>query len=190
MGMISPELRELLRPALRVNAMLRWILTASIFVYGLAACLVLERSPAPAVVSELFHLAFGCVAILTGLGSLLVERVLLSDARLQEAMRSDPDPEALARDPRRGIVDGERLQKIQSLTSAERKLLRLCGLFFASFIIRLSMNEAIAIYGVVLAFLSRSLIPMLPFAVAAIALNVACRPRIDPFLERATYLAR
>ena len=100
------------------------------------------------------------------------------------------DPEALARDPRRGIVDGERLQKIQSLTSAERKLLRLCGLFFASFIIRLSMNEAIAIYGVVLAFLSRSLIPMLPFAVAAIALNVACRPRIDPFLERATYLAR
>ncbi len=95
--MNSPAVRELLRPAMFVNSILWFVLTASIFIYGLVAYFLAQRNPGPTDVSEEFQLALGGVAILTGLGSLLVPRILLSDKRLREAMRPDPDPEALAR---------------------------------------------------------------------------------------------
>ena len=186
--MKSPAVRELLRPAMLVNSILWFVLTASIFIYGLVAHLLAQRSPGPTEVSDAFELALAGVAILTGFGSLLVARIFLSDDRLREAMRSDPDPEALARHPKLGIVDEERLRKIQSLSSSERKLLQLPGLYFTPFILRLVLNEAIAIYGFALAFVSHSLTPMLPFAAAAIALNLTCLPRIDPVLNRAARL--
>lgn len=184
--MISPRVRELLRPEMFTASIVWAALTASILIYGLVAYLVAGRISGPTQVPDLLPLALGGVAILTGAGSWLLARILLSDNRLRKAMRSEPTPEALARDPRRGIVDEERLRKIQLLSSSERKLLLLPRLYFTSLILRLTLNESIAVYGVILALLSHSLTPMLPFAAAAIVLNLTCIPRIDPVLERAT----
>ena len=187
--MNSPAVRELLRPAILVNSMLWFVLTVSIFIYGVVAYLTAQRSRGPTDVSDAIQLALAGAAIVTGIGSLLVTRIFLSDRRLREAMESDPDPEDLARHPKLGIVDEERLRKIQSLSRTERKLLQVPSLYFTPFIIRLVLNEAVAIYGLVLAFLSHSFPPILPFAAAAIALNLTCLPRIEPVLERAARLA-
>ncbi len=187
--MSSPALRELLRPAMFVNSMLWFVLTASIFIYAAIAFLLAQKGPGPTSPSPALQMAFAGIAILTGLGSLLVPRILLSDDRVRQAMQPDPDPAALARHPKLGIVDEDRLRKIQALSALERKLLQLPGLYFTPFILRLVLNESIAIYGFVLSFLAHSFAPMLPFAAAAIVLNLTCFPRIDRLLERAARLA-
>jgi hypothetical protein len=187
--MNSPVVRELLRPAIFVHSMLWGLLTASIFFYGVIAYLLAQKSAGPTDLQDGLQLALAGVAVLTGLGSLVVPRILLSDDRLREAMRKEPDPEVLAQHSRPGAVSDERLRQIQSLSSADRKLLQLPGLYFTPFILRLVINESIAIYGLVLALISHSFEPMIPFAVAAIALNLTCMPRIEPMLDRAARLA-
>ncbi len=187
--MNSPVVRELLRPVMFVNSMLWGLLTASIFLYGLVAYLLAQRSAGPTDVPEAFQLALAGVAVLTGLGSLAVPRIFLSDDRIREAMRKEPDPEVLSRHSAPGTSSDERLRQIQSLSSTDRKLLQLPGLFFTPFILRLVINESIAIYGLVLALMSHSFEPMIPFAVAAIALNLTCMPRLEPMLDRAARLA-
>jgi F0F1-type ATP synthase membrane subunit c/vacuolar-type H+-ATPase subunit K len=187
--MSSTTLRELLRPAMFVNSALWLVLTASIFLYAMVAYLLAQRSPVPTDVPEALQLALTGIAILTGLGSVLVPRVLLSDDRIRKAMGPEPDPATLARHPKLGVVDEERLRRIETLSGWERKLLLLPTLYFTPFILRLALNEAIAIYGFVLAFVAHSFAPMLPFAAAAIILNLGCLPRIDPLLDRAARLA-
>lgn len=187
--MSSPTLRELLRPAMVVNSVLWFVLTASIFVYGAVAFLLAQQGPGPSDPPPALPIVFSVLAVLTGLASLLVPRVLLSDRRIRQAMQPDVDPVTLARNPKLGVVDEERLRKIRTLDPSERKLLQLPGLYFTPFILRLVLNESIVIYGLVIAILSHSFAPILPFAAAAVVLNLVCLPRIDPLLERASRLA-
>ena len=178
--MNTPAVRELLRPVMLVNSILWFALTASIFIYGITAYIV-SQDRAPADVSDGLQLGLRIAAIITALLSLSVMRVFLSDDRLRKAMEPEASSEELAGQ----LNDEERLGKIQSLSPAERKLLRVPGLFFTPFIIRLVLNESIAIYGLVLVFLSHTFTPILPFAAAAIVLNFTCLPRIDAVLGRA-----
>jgi len=187
--MSSPALRELLRPAIFVNSMLWFVLTASIFIYAAVAFLLERSGPGPTELPSGLQMALSVVATLTGAASLLVPRVLLSDDRLRQVMKRDADPVALARHPKLGTVNEDRLRKIQALDGSERKLLQLPGLYFTCFILRLVLNESIVIYGLVMAFLSHSFAPILPFAAAAVLLNLTCFPRIEPLLERAGRLA-
>ena len=184
--MSSPALRELLRPAMFVNSMLWFVLTSSIFIYAAVAFLLAQKGPGPSDLPPALQIALSVVAILTGLASLLAPRVLLSDDRIRQAMQPDVDPVTLARHPKLGIVEEERLLKIQTLNPAERKLLQLPGLYFTPFILRLVLNESIVIYGLVIAILSHSFGPI---AAAAVVLNLTCLPRIDQLLERASRLA-
>ena len=186
--MISDALRELVRPVESVNRILWIAMTASICINAYVAFLTAERAERPSEASPALTLSLAGAALVAGIVSLLVARHFLSDERLRTAMRSDPDPRALAKNPQTGAVDEVRLQKIQALGSMERKLLRLTGVFFTPFILRLVLNEAISIFGLVLALLSHSFTPILPFTAAAIALNLTCLPRMDALLERGAQL--
>ena len=140
--------------------------------------------------SQGLKLALAGGAVVIGAVSLLLPRHMLSDERLQRALQSDPDPRALSKNPQTGRVDEERAGKIQALGSLERKLMVLPGVFFTPFILRLVLNQAVSIFGLVLAFLSHSFAPIVPFTAAAIALNLTCVPRMDGLLERGEQLVR
>jgi hypothetical protein len=186
--MISPALRELVRPVQFLNRILWIALTASICINAYVAFLIAQRAPGPSEASPAVQTSLAGAALVAGIVSLLMARHLLSDERLRTAMQSDPDPRALAKNPQTGAVDETRLQKIQALASTERKLLTLTGVFFTPFILRLVVNQAISIFGLVLALLSHSFTPILPFTAAALALNLTCLPRMDALLERGAQL--
>ena len=110
----------------------------------------------------------------------------LTDARMRQLI-SRP-PEALARDPRTGAVNQDRLAKIKALAPDEQQLFALVSISFAPFIVRLAFNESIALYGLVLAFLAKSFVAVLPFAVVSFALNLMVPSLMDSAMSRAASL--
>lgn len=186
--MISPTLRELLRPAMFAPKMLWFVLTASILIYGVLAHLLAQQSDGTTAVDPAIRLAISMTAIAAGTASLLVPRFLLSDERVRRTLQPPVNSEEFASIPGSDAIDENRLNQVRQLSDSEQKMLRLPALLFTPFILRLVLNESIAISGLVLSLLSHSLTPFLPFAVIAIVLNVIGRPQIDPVLERAARL--
>lgn len=188
--MISPTLRELLRPALLIHTFFWWILTACIVFYVVLAWILARAPDAPAAVASSIELALAGFAIATGAASLLLPRFWLSDERLRSVLASPPDLEALARPQGSSARDELRLQAIQTLTAQEQKLLALPGFYFPCFLVRMVLNESVAVYGLILTILSHTFESVLPFATAGLLLNLVSRPRIEPLLERASHLVR
>ena len=186
---ISRELKEFLEPSRRLWLVLWFAMTFSMVIYVLVAFLV-SRQHSPADLSSGLLTAFGGIAAVATLASLLIPRFLPSDDRLRSELNSDFDPESLARNPQTGSVNQDRLQKIALVAPYEQKFMVLPFLYFTPFILRLVINEAVAIFGLVLSILSHSLAPMLPFIAVAIILNLAAFPRLDPMIERASRLVR
>jgi hypothetical protein len=110
----------------------------------------------------------------------------LPDSRLRQLI--DQPPEAIARDPRTGIVDEDRLARIRTLSSDERRLLALVRALFVGFVVRLAFNESIALYGLVLAFISKSFVAILPFAIVSFVLNLMVPSPLESALKRAESL--
>ena len=128
---------------------------------------------------------FVIVSLLSAAGSRWIPASLVSDHKLRAILKRDPNPESLARNPQTGKVDADRLQKIKMLSPHEQRLFVAAGALFAPFVVQLAFNEAIALYGLVLSNVSRSFLPILPFAAVALALQLTVSPKLDSTLKRA-----
>ena len=116
----------------------------------------------------------------------IVPRRKMSDARLRQLI-SQP-PETFARDPRTGTVYEDRVAKIKTLSADEQSLFALVRISFSPFVVQLAFNESIALYGLVLAFTTRSFVAVLPFAVVSFALNLMVPSLLDSAMSRAASL--
>jgi hypothetical protein len=183
--MQSETFRSLVKPTETVMRILRLAFLAMVLIYVCIAYLTFGRD-APGVMPQSNPLTIP-LAVLSLVAATLAPyapRLLLSDSRLRELLDRQPDPETLARDRRTGKVDKDRLARIKTLSPDEQRLLALVPAFFAGFIVRLAFNESIALYGLVLVFISRSFVPVLPFAVVSLALNLMVSPALDSELRR------
>ena len=187
--MNSAALDALLRPARFTNWVIWATLTLSIGIYAGVAFMLSQRSD-PKEVSEAFQIGLACAAIIVGGISIAAPRFLLTDERLMNFMNVSPTAETLPTHPKLGVLDDQRIEQMGRLSPQERKLVALPGLYFTPFILRLVLNEAVTIFGLVLSLVSGRFEPVLPFAIAAVALNLAMRPRFEPLLERARRLDR
>ena len=124
------------------------------------------------------------LSVAVAIGSLWVADLLLTLNRPAQRFAEKPDPENLARDPRTGYLDPKRLARIKTLSEYEQRMLSLVSLIFIPFLVRLAFAESIALYGLVLSFLSRSPVPVIPFAIVALALNLRVSPDLGSWLER------
>jgi hypothetical protein len=124
------------------------------------------------------------LALLTTLFARRIGALAMPERRLREIVARDPDPQALARNPQTHQIDQVRLQKIVSLAPHEQRLLAAVSALFVPFIVQMACNESIALYGLVLSFVTRSFPPVLPFAALALALNLNVSPKLEPSLER------
>ena len=64
------------------------------------------------------------------------------------------------------------------------KVVGLSGMYFTALILSLAMNEAVALFGMLLAILEQRVEPVIPFAAAALALNLLIFPRFNQFVNR------
>jgi hypothetical protein len=82
-------------------------------------------------------------------------RIVLPEARIRQLLSGASGSQARA-----------------GISADEYSLLVLLPNFFVGFIVRLAFNESIALYGFVLALLSKSFSAILPFAIVSFALNL------------------
>lgn len=76
-------------------------------------------------------------------------------------------------------VDREPSSRPEALGPDGRRTPTVADASSAAFFVRLALNESIALFGVVLAFQLQQFWPVVPFAAAALVLNLLAAPRSD-----------
>jgi len=186
--MVSPALLELMKPQLLTLRIIWAALTVSIPLYVFVAWWLAHRPGPDVPLPPAMVWAFALGAVPLVMASFLLPRALLSAERLRAVMAAPaPSPEP-GRDPRTGRPDARRARLLAQVSARERSLLQLGRVAPTPVLIRLVLNEAVALFGFVLSVLSRDFAPAVPFAAVALALNLAAWPRFEPLLERARTL--
>ncbi len=179
--MNSPEFDQLVRAQSFIRRILWFSMTLSILVL-LALVHLLPMFEGDAGVEPTpLRAAFGCVAIINGLVSLLLPRFMLSDERLRKELNTEFDPTRFQRADSPGIGN---------LNPDEQKLYGVVATSFIPFILRMALNESIALLGFVLSAVTKSPESLIPMALVALGLNLAAFPRLDALVARASRLLR
>src|SRR6266436_7279175 len=161
--MQSETFQSLVKPLEKICRIIWLAFLAAVVMY--VGCAYALRSQIPGGVGPaLSHTLTIYLVILSLVAAVLapyLPRLLLSDSRLREII--DQPPETTARDSRTDIVDEDRLTRIRTLSPDEQQLFALVPAYFVPFVVRLAFNESIALYGLVLALVSKSFAVILPF---------------------------
>jgi uncharacterized membrane protein len=162
--MQSENFRALVKPIATVHRVI-WLAFIGVIPAYVVAAYVQPRRIEHSVthpVPTSFTISLVILSLLAAVLAPYMPRLLLPDSRLRQII--DQPLETSARDPRTGIVDEDRLTRIRALSPDEQRLLAVVLALFVGFVVRLAFNESIALFGLVLAFLSRSFVAVLPFA--------------------------
>jgi hypothetical protein len=111
------------------------------------------------------------IAVMAAVLAPIMPRILLPDSRLRQMLDRQSDARATDR-----------------LSADEQRMLGLFPDFFVGFMVRLAFNESIALYGLVWAVLSKSFIPILPFAIVSFALLLMVPLPLDSMRRRTASL--
>jgi len=191
--MISAEFEEAIKPIKRLYHLLWFSLTTAIVLY-LMVLIIRSDSAAllPSAIDPLVRVILTVVAVLVGIGSLLYHRYTHSESYLRRMMSRDIQLHDIEEKARKLTAQAKSNSSTGSsakaslamLTAFDRQRYALAADGFVPFVLNLALNEAVALLGFVLAILSRDIWPYLPFAVAAMALNIYMLPRLDNLMER------
>ena len=183
--MLSDEIRDLLQPVVRTQKVIWFAFIITIPLYIGLAYLVTNNAENTSSVSKTLEVILYAVSVVTAGGSIVYRRYIFSDAHLQKKIREEANPLQLAMDSKTGHVDPERLRRIESLVPFEQKILGLVVSLQVFNIISWALNESIAIYGLMLMFLSRNFSALFPFMLAAMILDLLMSPGTESVVERA-----
>src|SRR5262249_51550216 len=150
-GMVSQAFSSLVESIQRTRTIIWLALNAAIVLYVGLACFMFG---VPSTVRDAFShsmaLPFVVLAVAAAVGARVVPSMMLPQQRVDALLSREADPRELARDPRTGSLDSERLATIQTLPQYEQRLLAVAQASLVPFIVRLALQESIALYGLVL----------------------------------------
>ena len=149
----------------KIGTVPRVIWLAYIGAVPLYLCVAYMLFGARAGISNPLTIPFVIICLLTAALAPYMPRQLLPDSRLRELLNRQYPPDA-------------------TLSLEEQRLLAIVSVFFVPFIVRLAFNESIALYGLVLAFSSRSVAVLVPFAIASLILNLMVPYPLQMALKR------
>ena len=165
--MQSENFRAMIKPITTVNRLIWIAFVAAVPFYVCVAYLTIDRSasgamPGPPLSFKIYIVA---LSLLAAVLAPYVPRRLLRYSRLRQLLDREPDPSS-------------------TISPDEQRLLALVRYLFVGFIIRLAFNESIALYGLVLAFTTKSFAAALPFAVVSFVLVWKVPLPLDEALKR------
>lgn len=165
------------RTLLRILAVAMMV---SVVIYTVVAWFLSVQAEADptAAKSIALRLPLGIVGIVTGLASIAVRIVWVSTERMERRLAGAPDLERAAIHPQTRKLDHELLESFKTMTLPEQKIIGLMTWYQVPYIIMLALSESIALFGLVLAILSRTPSEMLPFA--AVSLLLIIRTALHP----------
>jgi FtsH-binding integral membrane protein len=172
--MHSPEFEALLAQADRTQKLLWTVLTLSIVLYAVVAWVAAPAAPNPELADTLRPFFWVAAAALAATSLLLSRR-----------RSAATTPGSTAPGPEEAPANALLRARGEDLPPRERRALSAVAGGFTTWIACLVMNEAIAILGLVLAFLAGGPGEVVPFALLAIVLNLAMRPDVRRRAEAA-----
>ena len=182
--MLSNPLRAFLGTNVKIMIVIWIAFQVAAAVYYLVVRLVgagwTEMDRAETGIAPVFY----AVAAVTALVSILYQRWAFTDARLGASL----DRDALSDSPRGAVLQGR--PGFADLDETDRRLVNVFAYVQTSYVVVWAMQEAVAIYGLVMAFVIRDTSNVVLFNLAALALLISTRPAPAPLLERAAMLAR
>ena len=164
--------------------------TFSIVIYGVIAFVLFSGNATPGAADPNLQMVCTAVGVLLAIASLSLGKLLLSDEQIRSLISKTPDLEKLATNRQTQQVDNGFLEQLKQLPEREQRLLSLSPLLLTMNILRLALNELIAILGIVLAITAQNPQLFIPFAGAALLLNLVQFPREQAVFERAELLLR
>jgi hypothetical protein len=163
----------------------------SILILGAIAYFVISQTAkTPNPEQSLPIQIFTALASMAAVGGQALQRFLLTEDRLRALLRKDARPEDLALNPQTKQIDQNKLKQLLLLRQDELKLLRFIEAHLVPSLLVLAANESVAIFGFVAAHTAKSFDIMIPFAAAALGLNLFALPRFDRWLEQGRMLLR
>lgn len=185
--MFSQTFRELIRRMEIVQRVIWIMFNVSILIYVAVICFFfgLPTGVAQALRSNPLSFSICVLAVLTAIASLWITDLILPKWRLRAVLARQPDPSDLLRFHPAYPVDPVQVARIKSLPEDEQRMLALVPLIFNASLVQLAFGNAIALYGSVLSVTSQSAMPIVPFAVLSLILNLRISPNLETWLERA-----
>lgn len=134
---------------------------------------------------------YGCVgiAIVAGVCSLIISRVICSETKLRKKFQEIPKIERLAKS-RGGKVDHGLLDKLDSLTLDEQRIYSIFSGYTGWYVVIEAVVDLIAVIGLVPAILGRDFQLYFYFGIPAIVLKVLHYPKGNAFLELIELIAQ
>ncbi|MBC8426794.1 hypothetical protein H8E07_21990 [bacterium] len=128
--------------------------------------------------------AFWVLAALSAIASILYQRWAFSDAKLA----ASPTYETSANSVSTAAM--ARNETYQAMGDTDKGLVKAFAYIQVSYIVTWAFQEAIAIFGLIMAIVTRDVSNVVIFNVAALALLFATRPASVPLLERVQRLSQ
>ena len=124
------------------------------------------------------------LAIALLVAALLYRGTAFSASSMEALLEREPNVEDMAKDPQSGKVDEKRKAELSELSSRELRVLAALYGLQTPFLVSLVLSEAVALVGFVAAFLARDFAVLIPFAAAALVLNLTSPPRVARWTEQ------
>lgn len=181
--MMDPlSLKDTLRSRIFVLKIL-WmamVLTVLLFV-GLAYLMDTRQQPAVAQ-PELQMALYGVAGVLAVL-SFFLRRMFLSSQRNQSPPAMEQALRGLVVSAQVEAPDVEMPAQVKRMKVIEAKVGALSGRYFTAMLLSLAMHEAITLCGMILSINEHEFEAIIPFAIAAIVLDLLVYPRLDKYVE-------
>jgi hypothetical protein len=182
---ISDSLARVLRRFVLMQRVMWVYFSVAIVIYGGVLLLVRGAHTGPGRTIETpVMLGIAVAAAIIAVASVLYRRWCSSDAYVDRLLGGPIDVQRLARQPRTGGADDDFAGKIDALAPHERRFVALFVALQMPLLINLAVNELIGLIGFGAAFVAQDVTVFLPFAVAAIALNLFVWPAPERLYAR------
>jgi hypothetical protein len=186
--MDSLSLKDRLRARMFVMKILWAMMTLTVLLFvGLAYLMNAQQQPAAALPQ--LRIALYTTAGVVALLSFFVRRMLLSSQRNQSTPALKKALRALVGDAQAEASDAEVPAQVKRMQASDAKVAALSGRYFTALLLSLAMHEAIALCGMILSINERRFESIVPFAIAAIVLDLLVYPRLDKYIEESTTTA-
>ncbi|MDC0357243.1 hypothetical protein OAO01_00375 [Oligoflexia bacterium] len=182
---LSESFNELTKQQRLVQKILWFAFTMSIiFLFAMSYMLSASMTGQAVMGSDFPKGIFALAAVGLAAASVLIKRHFSSDSYITQKLTEEVNLETLATIPKTRQIDAERLAKLEKLEPFEQSAFAFISAGTKSQIISLALNESIMVLGLVLSILEQNATTAVPYAVAAIGLNILTYPKPEKALER------
>jgi len=184
--MFSEPLNKVLKPALRAIGIVWLVFSASPLLFAGIIYFFQKNtwynSHALFELPETLAILFPMLALCQGTASFYLLRKLLNPQRMRKIVAQEW--KLLKPEQMQSPALKARLESLTQLDGLEKNIFKTFPKWFSAHLLCWALNEGIAIYGFLLSFFSQRFEPILPYAIAAILLNLSMRPNFPGFVQK------